>query len=341
MPMPAANWDVFRKLPGAADENFERLCRALVRRHYGRFGRFKQLANQPGVEFHLQLTESCNLGAPPRWIGWQCKWYELANGQDLGAARRNKIIEGMEKTRNHVPGVTDWKLWTHHTLTKGDQEWFFALEKDRFPELKLDLLTATDIEDLLVGPGALLRETYFGELVLAPALLAEQHRLAAAPFNRRYQPGVHVVVGAEEDVFRSLGSQSAWESLEKLSCTLKGNCTDIDSLTKQLKTEIKTEVDWDLELGAVTAMARQKGLSGLLFEKIKGYQNADCRRVFTGSLVNTRQISMMFGLDKNTGHRELVSGFRKRFRNGIKPVTVRSEERRVGKECRSRWSPYH
>ena len=23
------------------------------------------------------------------------------------------------------------------------------------------------------------------------------------------------------------------------------------------------------------------------------------------------------------------------------PVTMRSEERRVGKECRSRWSPYH
>src|SRR3989440_12286470 len=25
----------------------------------------------------------------------------------------------------------------------------------------------------------------------------------------------------------------------------------------------------------------------------------------------------------------------------IDPVTLRSEERRVGKECRSRWSPYH
>ena len=24
-----------------------------------------------------------------------------------------------------------------------------------------------------------------------------------------------------------------------------------------------------------------------------------------------------------------------------KPIIVRSEERRVGKECRSRWSPYH
>lgn len=254
--MPGVNWDVFSELPGAADENFEKLCRSLVRRHYGRFGRFKQLANQPGVEFHLQLTESCDLGAPPRWIGWQCKWYELANGQDLGATRRSKIIEGMEKTRKHVPGVTDWKLWTHHTLTKGDQEWFFALEKDRFPELKLELLTATDIEDLLVGPGALLRETYFGELVLTPALLAEQYRLAAAPFKSRYQPDVHVVVGAEEMVLRRLGGQSAWASLEKLSSALKKNCADITSLTRQLKTDIKAEVE--------SLLARATGLADLL-----------------------------------------------------------------------------
>lgn len=254
--MPEVNWDVFNQLPGAADENFERLCRSLVRRHYGRFGRFKQLANQPGVEFHLQLTESCDLGAPPRWIGWQCKWYALANGQDLGAARKQKIIEGIEKTRKHVPGVTDWKLLTHHTLTKGDQEWFFALEKDRFPELKLELLTATDIEDLLVGPGALLRETYFGELVLTPALLAEQHRLASAPFKRRYQQEVHVVVGAEEKVLRHLGCQDAWGSLEKLSSTLKTNCTDIASLTGQLKAELKADVD--------SLLTRATGLADLL-----------------------------------------------------------------------------
>src|SRR5690554_2324464 len=254
--MPEANWDVFTALPGAADENFEKLCRALVRRHYGRFGRFKQLANQPGVEFHLELTESCDLGAPPRWIGWQCKWYELANGQNLGATRRAKIIEGMEKTRKHVPGVTDWKLWTRHTLTKADQEWFFALEKDRFPELKLELLTATDIEDLLVGPGALFRETYFGQLVLTPALLAEQHRLAAAPFNRRYQPEVHVIVGAEEKILRHLGSQSAWGSLENLSSILKTNSTTIASLTGQLKLELKAEVD--------SLLDRATGLADLL-----------------------------------------------------------------------------
>jgi len=63
MLVPEVNWGLFNELPGAADENFEKLCRALVRRHYGSSGRFKQLANQPGVEFHLELTESCDLGA--------------------------------------------------------------------------------------------------------------------------------------------------------------------------------------------------------------------------------------------------------------------------------------
>ena len=38
------------------------------------------------------------------------------------------------------------------------------------------------------------------------------------------------------------------------------------------------------------------------------------------------------------------SVFKGRIKNiepGLKAMFVRSEERRVGKECRSRWSPYH
>ena len=35
-----------------------------------------------------------------------------------------------------------------------------------------------------------------------------------------------------------------------------------------------------------------------------------------------KQLAQMFGIDKDD-------------------VVIRSEERRVGKECRSRWSPYH
>ena len=36
-----------------------------------------------------------------------------------------------------------------------------------------------------------------------------------------------------------------------------------------------------------------------------------------------------------------AGGIGSRMGNAEKPKTTRSEERRVGKECRSRWSPYH
>jgi UbiD family decarboxylase len=86
---------------------------------------------------------------------------------------------------------------------------------------------------------------------------------------------------------------------------------------------IKAEVDWNLELGSITAMARQKGLSGLLFENIKDYQTTGGRRLFTGSLVNHRQVAMMFGVPKDTQQNQLVNIFRQRFKNQIKPVTVK------------------
>ena len=35
------------------------------------------------------------------------------------------------------------------------------------------------------------------------------------------------------------------------------------------------------------------------------------------------------------------AGFYKRFIKDFSKLSNRSEERRVGKECRSRWSPYH
>ena len=39
--------------------------------------------------------------------------------------------------------------------------------------------------------------------------------------------------------------------------------------------------------------------------------------------------------------RESIGRFKERYINLPKAALVRSEERRVGKECRSRWSPYH
>jgi hypothetical protein len=82
--MPALNWNIFENLPGAATNNFEMLCRAIMRRQYGQFGDFRALANQPGVEFHLRLNSVCALGEPGRWYGWQCRWYDLPSGTDIG-----------------------------------------------------------------------------------------------------------------------------------------------------------------------------------------------------------------------------------------------------------------
>ena len=39
----------------------------------------------------------------------------------------------------------------------------------------------------------------------------------------------------------------------------------------------------------------------------------------------------------NIGEEVTIAGFVSKIRNYL----CRSEERRVGKECRSRWSPYH
>ncbi|WP_432721174.1 hypothetical protein R0381_002660 [Jeongeupia wiesaeckerbachi] len=251
--MPQANWDAFTQLPGAATSNFEKLCRSLVRRHYGRFGHFRELANQPGVEFHLQLTEDCVLGKPPQWIGWQCKWYQSARAAKLTAAQRTKIEEGLQKTQTHILGITDWKLWTRYPLVKDDQTWFYGLTS-KYPQFKLDLLTADDVEELLAGPGAMLRDTYFGELIITPDLLAQQYKIAAAPFQRRYQPEVHVVQDAEESVTRCLGGQDAWRSIADLAVSLRGAAAEIAPQTTALPAPLQTEMELLLKYVADTAV---------------------------------------------------------------------------------------
>ena len=51
------------------------------------------------------------------------------------------------------------------------------------------------------------------------------------------------------------------------------------------------------------------------------------------------------GVMKYVGHLDTMRFFQKAMRRAQIPIKYsegfRSEERRVGKECRSRWSPYH
>lgn len=223
--MPALNWDSFRGLPGGAERNFELLCRGIVRLNFGGLGVFRALANQPGVEFHLGIDKpSPLLGGVGRWWGWQCKWYDLPPNGALGATRRREIAEGIQRTEVHLPGLTDWVLWTRRALTKADQEWLSGLST----RMNLHLWTGDEIDNFLTGQAVVLRATYFGELVLTPDELCERHEQATASIRARWQPDVHHVGFAEQELRRMLGESESWGVLRTLSSELRATAHSVE-----------------------------------------------------------------------------------------------------------------
>ncbi|GJC32312.1 hypothetical protein KAM398_22660 [Acinetobacter sp. KAM398] len=219
--MSHLDWSKFENLSGAADVNFEKLCRSLIRRHYGQYGSFKELANQAGVEFHLKLDQDCALGGSTRWYGWQCKWYDLPRARAIGTTRKDKIVDGLNKSKKYLPHLTDWVLWTKYILTEGDQEWFYGLQAN-YP-FKLHLQTCDDIESLLVGPALALREAYFGELVIDEQVLNQHYQIIASTHSKKFQPEVHQTVKAEKIIEKCLGRHSSWDSLDSLEKSINNN----------------------------------------------------------------------------------------------------------------------
>lgn len=221
--MPPLNWDAFTALPGSSDQNFEILCRGLIRMNYGRFGTFRALAAQPGVEFHLKLMENCSLGERGRWYGWQCRWWDLPSGRAIGTTRRAHIEKAIEITTRVLPDLTDWVLWTRYPLTRGDQDWFYSIRKP----MELHLWTGIEVENLLSGEATILRSTYFGELVFTPELLLERHQEAVASIKSRWMPEVHHIVDAEHKLRQMLGESVAWDKIQLLANELRA---DADAL---------------------------------------------------------------------------------------------------------------
>jgi hypothetical protein len=218
------DWSKFEQIPGGAERNFELLCRSLVRLRYSAFGEFAELKNQPGVEFHLQLSSDCNsLGKSGQWFGWQCKWFDLKKDGALTASQKKQIVHSLSETRKHLPHLTDWVLCVHEPPTKADQKWFKSLRgtgKTGFPR-RLHLWHAVDLETRLVGEAELLRQAYFGDLILTPETLANQHDISVAPIKQRWLPECHQPVKEEHDIRRMLGEQGAWEAMQRIADDLK------------------------------------------------------------------------------------------------------------------------
>lgn len=229
--MPPLDWDAFRSLPGNESQNFEDLCRALIRLYFGQYGKFQSLKNQPGVEFHLRLMNECvALGNPPRWYGWQCKFHKRTAAGDLTSASRQDIKDSLKKTEKYLPDITDWVLWTPYTLSKKDQKWFDALQT----KFTLHQWVEKELDTYLAGPGLLLRSTYFGELILTPDELDKRHREAIQPIKDRWLVPVHQSVDAERIVRRMLGEPGSWGQMVELGNDLaKAVDVIVEGVTKQ------------------------------------------------------------------------------------------------------------
>jgi len=210
--VPALNWANFKSLSGDVRINFENLCRGIVRSQFGRYGKFKALKNQPGVEYHIDLTEDCDaLGDKSRWFGWQCKWFELNQDKSLKASSKADIVDSLNKTVRHVPDLTDWVLWTPFTLSKKDQVWFEGLESKY--NFALHLWAEEEIDNWLYGSVLMLRKTYFEELILTPENLEQQHKIAIQPIKDRWLIPVHQEVSAERKIKQMLAFPTAWENM--------------------------------------------------------------------------------------------------------------------------------
>lgn len=238
--MPRLNWERFESLPGSPSENWESLCGAVVRRNFGALGQLHYVAQQPGVEFHLAVERSSAiLGRPGRWWGWQCRWYDLQSGRQLGERRRTGVEAAIRKTEKHVPSVTDWVLWTRRPLTPTDQDWFHRIES----RMSLHLWTSEDLNTHLVGEAEVLRRTYFGELALTPQDLHGLRSRSIAPIRQRWMPAAHIEVSVESHLRKLLGEAEYWPEFEGHVSDLATSIEELASIVVNVDQSLREDVE--------------------------------------------------------------------------------------------------
>lgn len=87
---------------------------------------------------------------------------------------------------------------------------------------------------------------------------------------------------------------------------------------------IKTEVDWNLEIGAIARENMDRGGPALLFENIKDYNDTICKKLITCSLSTHERVALMLDLPKGTPYQDLIQVWRERTKKAVKPVIVDS-----------------
>jgi len=88
---------------------------------------------------------------------------------------------------------------------------------------------------------------------------------------------------------------------------------------------INVEVDWEKgELAAIAWAAIAQQGPALLFENIKDYKEGCCTKLFTNGLASFRRMALMLGLPKETPQQKLIEVMRKRYKEPVKPIDVKT-----------------
>lgn len=195
------DWGAFTGLSGDPRRNFEVLYRSLVQRKWARFGRLRSVRQQPGVEFHLQLTEDCELGTAGKWFGWQCKWLELRTDNHLRAAQKRDIEESIEKAIEHVSGLTDVVICLKELPSAGDVGWLETLGGDG---LAIHVWGAEQLEAWFGDDTVGLRNAFFGELGLTVEQADDIWNRSISAVRGRWMPELNTESQAELALRRAL-----------------------------------------------------------------------------------------------------------------------------------------
>lgn len=233
--MPNLDWDRFKNLDGSDEDNFELLCRGIVRAHSASKGTFRSRANQPGVEFHVKYDTETLFASAGSHVGWQCKWFDTQGTSDLLASQKQQILSSIEKTQKHVKGITDWVLWTRYPLTNKDQKWIDTLD----PGFAIELWTGDELDNYLCGPASLLRETFFEDLILDQNILAERHALDVAQIRSKWLHDAHQRTDPERVLDACLLRAEEWGDFKRVvddaAIDLELLESSADTLTDPLK----------------------------------------------------------------------------------------------------------
>src|SRR5262245_14373320 len=85
---------------------------------------------------------------------------------------------------------------------------------------------------------------------------------------------------------------------------------------------ITAEVDWNREIGAIARRVLEKKGPALLFERIKGYGNGRCTKVFVSGLGAQSRLALALGFPRDIANRDLIQYVMKKNRETIAPVIV-------------------